>query len=289
MKKLFLLIITIVFFTSCEKEKITNESDEIFAIALKGKGIMVTICHYDSLTDTWKTISINGNALNAHLAHGDCEGECPSPLPNQTFTDRSAFMADLKVVTTIDFEEIAFGVGQANAVNLEGDEFSGVTLTPGAGSDGLFVGIPDPSISGGNNENFFASDFFPTSGLAVFSPDNYPSADSPSPDGILIVDFDSYMDGVGVYFLDAEEFPSFIEAFDGPNGTGNSLGKVIVQNKGDKSQAFAGIHSSGIKSAVLGLGGGRDGVGIDDLSFGKSSGCGEFEKEKILRGKVKKG
>lgn len=287
MKKFLLLFGSILILGSCQKENIDNEPDEILAIALKTKQENVIVCHYDSLTDTWRTISINGNALNKHLLHGDCEGECPTPLPNKTFTDRSAFTEDLKVLTTIDFEQIAFGVGQENAVNLVGDEFSGVTLTAGAGSDGLFVGIPDPSISGGNNENFFAGDFFPTSGLAVFSPDNNPSAYSPSPNGILIVDFDSSMDGVGVFFLDAEEFPSFIEAFDGPNGTGNSLGKVIVQNKGDNSQAFAGIHSSGIKSALLGLGGGRDGVGIDDLSFGKSSGCGESQKEKILRGKVK--
>src|SRR5680860_36977 len=289
MKKYLFLFGSIILITSCQKENINNEPDEIVAIALKGKQGKVKVCHYDSLTDTWKTISINGNALNAHLNHGDCEGECPTTVPNQTVTDRSAFVSALKSVTTIDFEEIAFGVGQANAVNLVGDEFSGVTLTPGAGADGLYVGIPDPSVSGGNNENFFAGDFFPTSGLAVFSPDNYPSSDSPSPpNGILIVDFDYTMDGVGVFFLDAEEFPSFIEAFDGPSGTGNSLGKLIVQNKGDNSQAFAGILSSGIKSAVLGLGGGRDGVGIDDLSFGKNIGCGKSEKEKILRGKVKK-
>ena len=288
MKNLFLLIITIFLFTSCDKEKINNEPNEIFGIALKGKQGKVAVCHYDSFTDTWKTISINVNALKAHLEHGDCEGECPTSVPNQTFTDRFAFVSALKSVTTIDFEGIAFGVGQANAVNLVGDEFSGVTLTPGSGADGLFVGIPDPSVPGGNNENFFAGDFFPTSGLAVFSPDNNPNPDSPSPGGILIVDFDYLMDGVGVFFLDAEEFPSFIEVFDGPGGTGNSLGKLIVQYKGDNSQSFAGILSSGIKSAVLGLGGGRDGVGIDDLSFGKNIGCGKTEKEKILRRKIKK-
>ena len=291
MRKFLLLFGSILLIIACQKENINSEVDEAVGIALKGnkgKQEKVKVCHYDSLTDTWRTISINANALEAHLAHGDCEGECPTTVPKQTFTDRSTFVSAMKSVTTIDFEEIAFGVGQANAVDLVGDEFSGVTLTAGAGADGLFVGIPDPSVPGGNNENFFAGDFFPTSGLAVFSPDNYPSSDSPSPNGILIVDFDFNKEGVGVFFLDAEEFPSFIEAFDAPGGTGNSLGKVIVQNKGDNSQAFAGILSGGIKSAVIGMGGGRDGVGIDDLSFGKYIGCGTSEKEKILRGKVKK-
>lgn len=205
-----------------------------------------------------------------------------SSISAQTVTDRSTFIEALKAVNTIDFEGIALGVGQAYAVNLVGNEFSGVTLTAGAGADGLFVGIPDPSVPGGNNENFFAGDFFPTSGLAVFSPDNYPSPGSPSPDGLLIVDFEEPTNGVGAYFLDAEEFPSFIEAFDGPSGTGNSLGKLIVQNKGDNSQAFAGILASGIKSAVLGLGGGRDGVGIDDLCFGKKISCGKNDRKVLL-------
>lgn len=200
----------------------------------------------------------------------------------QTFTDRDEFLSAVKAVNTIDFEGIALGVGQAYAVNLVGNEFPGVTLTAGAGSDGLFVGIPDPSISDNNNENFFAGDFFPTSGLALFSPDNYPSPDSPSPTGVLIVDFDEPTSGVGAYFLDAEEFPSFIEAFDGPQGTGKSLGKLIVQNKGDNSQAFAGIMAEGIRSAVFGLGGGRDGVGIDDLCFGQDISCGKNGNKVLL-------
>jgi len=146
-------------------------------------------------------------------------------------------------------------------------EVFGITLTAGPGADGLFVGIPDDTIPGGNNANFFAADFFPVSEEAVFSPDNYPSPNSPSPDGTLIVDFDYPTSGVGAYFLDAEGFPSYIEAFDGPGGTGDSLGKLVVQGYPDNSQIFAGIAASGIRSAVLVLGGGGDGVGLDDLCF----------------------
>jgi hypothetical protein len=169
---------------------------------------------------------------------------------------------------TIDFEGIATEGGQAGAVNLNGNEFPGIVLSPGPGADGLFVGIPDSSIAGGNNVNFFAADFFPTSGIAVFSPDKDPSPGSPSPDGTLIVDFDNPTTGVGAYFLDVEGFPSSIEAFDGAGGTGASLGKVTLQNQGDNSQAFAGITADNIRSAVLVLGGNGDGVGLDDLCFG---------------------
>ncbi len=190
-----------------------------------------------------------------------------TPLFGDTFTDRAAFEAAVGAVKTIDFEGIATVGGQAGAVNLVGNEFTDITLTAGPGADGLFVGIPDVTIPGGNNASFFANDFFPTSGVAVFSPDKDPSPGSPCPDGTLIVDFILPTTGVGAFFLDPEGFPSFIEAFDGPGGTGTSLGKLIVQNFPDNSQSFAGITASGIRSAVLVLGGQGDGVGIDDLCF----------------------
>ena len=183
----------------------------------------------------------------------------------QTFTDLPSFESALSnMVTTITFEGIASGGGQANAVNLVGNEFPDITLIPGPGADGLFVGIPDSTIPGGNLVDFFAADFFPTSGDAVFSPDAY----SDPPEGTLIVDFDVPRTGVGVFFLDVESAISSIEAFDGPGGTGNSIAKVTLQNMGDDSQAFAGIVADDIRSAVLIIGGSNDGVGMDDLCYG---------------------
>jgi hypothetical protein len=170
--------------------------------------------------------------------------------------------------TTIDFEGIAHGGGQANAVNLVGDEFPGITLTPGPGADGLFVGIPDSTISDDNNVNFFAYDFYPTSGVAVFSPDLYPSPGSLAPNGSLFVDFDFPTSSVGAIFLDVEGALSSIEAFDSPGGTGNSLGKMTLQFQPDDSQVFAGVEAAGIRSAILAMGKGEDGVGIDDLCYG---------------------
>jgi len=182
----------------------------------------------------------------------------------QTFTDWEAFVSAVGTVTIVDFEGIASGVGQQNAASLTGDEFLHITLIPGD-EDGLFVGIPDPSIEGGSDVSFFASDFFPTSEMAVFSSDLYNGTSVPH--GILIVDFRFTTGAVGAYFLDVESGISSIEAFDGPGGTGKSLAKVTLQYEGDNSQAFAGIVTSGIRSAVIVMGNARDGVGIDDLVF----------------------
>lgn len=44
----------------------------------------VTICHHtSSAQNTWVTITINQNALQTHLGHGDTLGHCP-PLPTAT-------------------------------------------------------------------------------------------------------------------------------------------------------------------------------------------------------------
>lgn len=71
MKKfLYLLLLSLFVLASCEQE------EEIIGLDSNKKLPKVTICHYDSENDTWKTISINENALEAHLAHGDQFGDC---------------------------------------------------------------------------------------------------------------------------------------------------------------------------------------------------------------------
>ncbi len=187
-----------------------------------------------------------------------------------TYTDRGTFEAAVgsEIITVIDFEGWATGGGAAGEYQLEGNEFSGITLTAGAGAEGLFVGIPDATVGGDNCNTFYAADFIPTSGDAVFSPDD-PVICAGSPVGKLIVDFDDPTTAVGVYFLDVEGGGAYIEAFDDALGTGNSLGIVNLPNQGDNSQAFAGITADGIKRVVLSIGAGGDGVGLDDLCFAK--------------------
>lgn len=183
----------------------------------------------------------------------------------QTFTDWEAFISAAGTITVIDFEGIALQGGEVGAVELAGNEFSHIIITPGY-EDGLFVGIPDSLLTRINNANFFADDFFPTSGEAVLSPDLYKPGSSPH--GTFVVDFSFQTGAVGTHFLDVESGISSIEAFDGQGGTGKSLAKVTLQYEGDNSQTFAGIVTDGIRSAVIVMGNTRDGVGIDDLVFG---------------------
>jgi len=185
-----------------------------------------------------------------------------------TFTDQVLFEQAVGPLKVIDFEGFTDVGGAAGRVELTGDEFDGVTLTPDVGAEGLFVGIPDSGVVGDNCDTFYAADFVPVSPVAVFSPDD-PANGCETPNGSLIVDFASPTTGVGVYLLDVEGAVSSIEAFDGPGGTGNSLGIASLQNEGDDSQAFAGVAADGIQSAVIVMGANNDGVGLDDLQFGK--------------------
>lgn len=168
------------------------------------------------------------------------------------------------VVITTDFEGIATEPGNAGAIGLLGDEFYGFALTAGAG--GLWVGIPDSGLGTDNCVNFFANDFVPVSGEAVFSPGNceYPG----SPIGTVIVDFDVPVSALGLSFLDAEGAASSVTAYD---GDGNMLGSSVAQGLADNAQAFRYFASIDpdfpIASAVIQLGGGGDGVGMDDLCF----------------------
>lgn len=170
------------------------------------------------------------------------------------------------LVITVDFEGITTVPGNVGAVNLVGDEFPGLTLTPDNGANGLWVGIPDATL-GNNCFSFYASDFVPVSPVAVFSPDNCNLPGSPV--GAVVVNFDFPVQALGLSFLDAEGAVSSITAYDGPDGTGNVLGYSSAQYQPDNSQAFRYVATSeeNIQSAVIQLGGGGDGVGMDDLCF----------------------
>ena len=171
-------------------------------------------------------------------------------------------------VITVDFEGITTVPGNAGARNLVGDEFSdlGLTLTFANGADGLWVGIPDFTL-GSNCVSFYGSDFFPVSPVAVFSPDNCNLPGSPV--GAVIVNFDVPVESLGLSFLDAEGAISSVKAYDGFDGSGTMLDSSTATGLPDNSQAFRYVTTSGenIQSAVIQLGGGGDGVGMDDLCF----------------------
>ena len=65
-----ILLLLVLLISSCQQE---DHQDERLT---KSKSEKITICHYDSAYDTWKTIRVSINAVNAHLNHGDELGEC---------------------------------------------------------------------------------------------------------------------------------------------------------------------------------------------------------------------
>ncbi len=82
MKKYLILLLTLFALGSCEQD------DTIIDATADKKLPKVDVCHYDAKTDTWKTLNINGNALKAHLRHGDFEGSCEetkTDVPDDNF------------------------------------------------------------------------------------------------------------------------------------------------------------------------------------------------------------
>ena len=89
MRKLPLPLLTILFFISCQKQISTDEASEEVAKA------NLTICHYDTVSGTSKTIKVTQNALAGHLAHGDLQGDCSAVLV--TICDQDWMVKNLDV------------------------------------------------------------------------------------------------------------------------------------------------------------------------------------------------
>jgi len=102
-----MLLVTII---ACEKASV--DVDELQSLQQEeilskgGKAEKVAVCHYDADTDTWETLSINGNALQAHLIHGDTEGECSTiptvynPITGRTWMDRNLGASQVAINST---------------------------------------------------------------------------------------------------------------------------------------------------------------------------------------------
>lgn len=84
MKKYLLLLLTIFALNSCEQD------NTIIEAAADKKVPKVEVCHYNAITDTWETKSINESALKAHLKHGDFAGSC-----DRTYVPDDAFEVNL--------------------------------------------------------------------------------------------------------------------------------------------------------------------------------------------------
>jgi Protein of unknown function (DUF1566)/Putative metal-binding motif len=72
MKKLLLPLLSIFLFTAYNKEIVTDKAQEEITSASANKtSPNITVCHYDAVTGTWKTMNIDSNAWPGHQAHGD--------------------------------------------------------------------------------------------------------------------------------------------------------------------------------------------------------------------------
>lgn len=76
MKKLLFSLLVILLFTSCQKQISTDKTQEEIAGVPANKKAKFTVCHYDAVTGTSKTIEVTKKALAGHLAHGDVQGNC---------------------------------------------------------------------------------------------------------------------------------------------------------------------------------------------------------------------
>ncbi|MFD1314227.1 hypothetical protein [Namhaeicola litoreus] len=119
MKKYFYLLTLSIFLVgSCEKE-----DDPIIDLSAEKQLPKIEVCHYDSDTDTWKTININENALKAHLKHGDYEGQC-SDLVNVCHYDKET---GTRETISVHENELA---GHLDHGDYEGECKEGYTYVP---------------------------------------------------------------------------------------------------------------------------------------------------------------
>jgi uncharacterized protein (TIGR02145 family) len=95
MKKLLFLLLTILFFSACEKQIPKDKTQEEIADISISKKSKIIVCHYDALTGTSKTIEVTENALAAHLAQGDLVGDCSQVLT--TICDQDWMIKNLDV------------------------------------------------------------------------------------------------------------------------------------------------------------------------------------------------
>jgi len=95
MKKFLLALLTILLFTACQKEISNDTVSEGIVDTVATKQATITICHYDAVTTTSKTIEVTQNALASHLAHGDLQGSCSAVLT--TICDQDWMVKNLDV------------------------------------------------------------------------------------------------------------------------------------------------------------------------------------------------
>ncbi len=73
----YIFFVFLIILSACTSEDMP-QSIEVLSKANENK--KVDVCHYDKDSDTWKTLNVSANALDAHLAHGDAYGNCDDSI-----------------------------------------------------------------------------------------------------------------------------------------------------------------------------------------------------------------
>ena len=114
---LFFSILSFLVFSCAKDDSATTDTD----ISLDSREVQekVDVCHLNG-NGEYHTITINANALDAHLAHGDYEGECTDCDP------ASCFFCDENYIGYFDFDEPCDEIPWRGDFYCQGEINSGV-------------------------------------------------------------------------------------------------------------------------------------------------------------------
>ncbi len=155
MKKLLVLLLTVFALNGCE------EDTTIIDATADKKMEKVYVCHYDGATDTWETLYISGNAMKAHLAHGDKEGSCDdlyTYVPDDKFEEYLIYLGydeapldDYVLTANIDkIERIKFGEPCCSSPWADDGGWDEIGITDFTGLED-FIGLKSLNI----NKHYF--------------------------------------------------------------------------------------------------------------------------------------
>ena len=92
-----LVCLVMLSFMACQKETSTTQAQEEIAGMTANKQEKITVCHYDAISGTSKTIQVSQQSLAGHLGHGDLKGDCSQVLV--TICDQDWMARNLDVST----------------------------------------------------------------------------------------------------------------------------------------------------------------------------------------------
>lgn len=111
---MYLLYLSLFIFSACNKEENNNNFTNLKTIPK----VLIKVCHYDTITSTWNTITVNKNELKTHLAHGDLQGDCSERtyVPDNNFEQA---LIDLGYDDVLNDYVITKNISGINSLNIK--------------------------------------------------------------------------------------------------------------------------------------------------------------------------